>query len=339
MSDLARRDLRDGRPASRAILGAAMVLAAAALWGTLGLFARHLGTAGISPIEMTSVRAAGAATLLALWMIRRPAQLRIRSRDLPFFLIYGVLGLALFHFLYLAALEHTSIAVAVALLYTAPAFVLLASRLWLGERIDAARLGALGLVLTGIFLVTGALRLLATGQASITGAALALGLGSGISYGLYTIFGKRALTRYDASQTVFYSFLFGALVLAIVAPPWVPFHARPDATLPLVLLGVVPTVVPYLLYTAALRHLPSSTASMLASLEPVVATGLGFILLGETLGLDQAAGIALIVAAALMLARSTSPNGAAEGSGQDSTERQTMNRESQLSNPGPASND
>lgn len=298
-----------------------MVLMAAALWGTLGLFARALGGAGISPLEMTSARAAGAAILLALWIARRPTKLRIRPRDLPFFLAFGVLGLALFHFLYFAALQHTSIAVAVALLYTAPAFVLIGSRLWFGEPIDAARLAALGLVLAGIFLVTGALRLVASGQASITGIALALGLGSGLSYGLYTIFGKRALERYDTDQTVFYSFIFGALVLALVAPPWVPLREHPEATLTLILLGVVPTVAPYLLYTAGLRHLPPSTASMLASIEPVVATLLGFTLLGESLGIDQGAGIALIIAAALVLAaRSGAKSGARERLPSDATD-------------------
>jgi drug/metabolite transporter (DMT)-like permease len=288
--------------AHRTLLGGVLVLAAASLWGTLALFARVLADAGISPIQMTSVRAAGAAVGLGLWMLRRPARLRIRPRDLPFFLAYGVIGLTLFHFLYFAALEHTSIAVAVALLYTAPAFVLLASRLLLGERIDSARLGALGLVLAGVFLVTGALRLLATGQATISGAALLFGLGSGLSYGLYTIFGKYALVRYDPYQTVFYTFVFGALVLAFIAPPWAPFLERPDAIVPLILLGIVPTIVPYLLYLAGLRHLHSSTASMLASIEPVVATLLGFILLGEVMGVDQLAGIALIIGAALVLA-------------------------------------
>jgi drug/metabolite transporter (DMT)-like permease len=298
--------------ARRPLLGGAMVLMAAALWGTLGLFARALASAGISPLEMTSARAAGAAILLMLWIARRPARLRIRPRDLPFFLAFGVLGLALFHFLYFATLQHTSIAVAVALLYTAPAFVLIGSRLWFGEPIDATRLTALGLVLAGIFLVTGALRLLATGQATITAAAIALGLGSGLSYGLYTIFGKRALERYDSGQTVFYSFIFAAFALALVAPPWIPFQEHPEATLPLILLGVIPTVAPYLLYTAGLRHLPPSTASMLASIEPVVATLLGSTLLGESLGIDQGAGIALIIAAALVLA-ARSENGAAAG--------------------------
>lgn len=286
------------------LLGGAMVLGAAALWGTLGLFARTLGAIGLTPLELASIRAAIAAAGLGLWLLlRRPAGLRIHTRDLPFFLAYGVIGLALFHFLYFATLERTSIAVAVALLYTAPAFVVIAARLLHRERIDSNRATALSLVLAGVFLVTGALRLLATGQATITTGAILLGLGSGMSYGLYTIFGKRAVGRYDPYQTVFFTSLFGALILALFAPPWTPFLEHPEATLPLLLLGVVPTILPYLLYTAALRHLPSGTASMLASLEPVVATLLGFILLGEAMTLDQGVGIAAIVAAALILAR------------------------------------
>lgn len=278
-------------------------MTAAALWGTLGIFARVLAEIGVRPLEMTSIRAAGAFVLLALWMARTPRKLAIRVRDLPFFLAYGVLGLTLFHFLYFAALDHTSIAVAVALLYTAPAFVLILSRIFFQEPIGRGNLGVLLLVLIGVFLVTGAARSLVTGGAPITMIALLLGLGSGLSYGLYTIFGKFALRRYEPDQTVFFSFLFGALVLGLVAPPWRPFIEYPSATVPLILLGLLITVIPYILYTAGLRHLAPGTASMLASIEPVVATLTGFSILGEDLGLDQLLGVIAIIGAALLLAR------------------------------------
>lgn len=282
-----------------------MVLTAAALWGTLGLFARALGATGLQPLELASVRAAGTAAGLAIWLLRRPAQFRIRPRDIPFFLAYGLVGIALFHFSYFAAVERTSIAVAVALLYTAPAIVVIGSRLWFGEAIDRGRMLALALVLAGVFLVTGALRLLATGQATISGAALAFGLASGVTYGCYTLFGKGALGRYDSGQTVFYSFLVGGLALGLIAPPWKPFVQHPAAIVPLLLLVLAVTLAPYLLYITALRHVPSSSASMLASVEPVIATLLGFFWLGEALGVDQVLGIALIVGAALVLAART----------------------------------
>lgn len=288
----------------RAYLGGAMVLGAASLWGTLGIFARQLYAIGLAPMELASVRAAVAFLGLALWAAARPSRFRVRLRDLPFFAIFGLISIALFEYLYFAAIERTTVAVAVALLYTAPAFVVLLSRLWGGERIGAARLVALALVLTGVFLVTGALRGVATGQATVSPAALGLGLASGLTYGLYTLFGKRALGRYDPIRTVFHGFLFGAIALAVAAPPWRPFLAHPEATLLLVLLGLLPTLAAYLLYVGGLRYLAAGTASMMASVEPVVATVLGFLLLGEALGLDQGVGIALITAAALLLARS-----------------------------------
>lgn len=300
----------------RSLIGGAMVLGAATLWGTIGIFARALGTLGLTPLELTSVRAAGTALGLGGWLLlRHPRRLGIHAGAIPYFLAYGIFGLALFFYLYFATLERTSIAVAVALLYTAPAFVVIAARILYREPIDRNRATALALVLAGVFLVTGALRLIATGQATISTAAIALGLGSGLSYGLYTIFGKSALGRFDPYQTVFYPFGFAAIVLALVAPPWRPFIEHPQATTSLILLAVVPTLLPYLLYIAALRHLPSGTASMLASIEPVVATLLGFILLGETMTIDQVAGMAAIVLAALILARGTRPRDAGNGDG------------------------
>ncbi|MEJ2679063.1 MAG: DMT family transporter [Gemmatimonadota bacterium] len=64
-----------------------------------------------------------------------------------------------------------------------------------------------------------------------------------------------------------------------------------------------PTLLASFLFLAALRHLPASTASMLATAEPVVAALLGVAVLGEPLGLDTAAGVALVVGAAIMLGK------------------------------------
>lgn len=283
-------------------LGGALVLGAAALWGSLGLFARVLYDVGASPLELATVRASIGFLGLAVWMLRRPERLRIRPRDLPFFALYGAVSIALFQFLYFATLERTSLSIAAALLYTAPAFVVLIARIWGGEPLTRARLGALALVLAGCFLVTGALRLIATEEAGVSAAALGFGLASGLTYGLYTIFGKHALRRYDPAQTVFFAFAFGALFMAFAEPPWRAFLAFPQATPIFLMLGLVPTLAAYLLYLFGLKRLPAGTASMLATAEPVVATLLGVILLAEPMGLDQALGIALIVGAALVLA-------------------------------------
>jgi len=296
-------DLKTSAAAPRPVLGGIMVLTAASLWGTLGLFARTLYAVGVTPLEVASARATVGVAGLALWMLVRRCRTPLGGRGLLFFAAYGFFGIALFQFAYFAAIERTTIAVAVALLYTAPAFVVVLS--WLGGRepMDGTRLLTLALVLSGTFLVTGAVRLILTGAAAVSAAALAFGLLSGLTYGLYTLFGKRALDRYDPIETVLYAFVFGALFLAIAAPPWRPVLAHPDQVPIFIVLGLLPTAGAYVLYISGLRHLTAGTASILASVEPVVAAVLGATLLDEAIGLDQAVGIGLIVGAGVLLTR------------------------------------
>ena len=287
--------------ARRRLAGAALVLLAATLWATFGPFARALYERGYTPLELASIRAwIGFLGAAAVVLVRR-LPVRIAARDLPFFLAYGVLAFALFEVLYFAAVARTSIAVAAALLYTAPAFVAIASRVLWREHLGPARLGALVLVLTGVALVTGAAGSLLAGEVGIEGAAAALGLGAGVTYALYTLFSKVSMPRHGAARTLFWSFGIAALALLPFAEPLGPMLRRPDALHLLLALGLVPTLLAYWLYLRALTVLAATTAAMLASLEPVVAAVLGAVLFGERVSPLQAVGVGLIVLAAVML--------------------------------------
>src|SRR5690606_6741997 len=170
-----------------------------------------------TPLELAAIRAAIGFIGLVLWVGARRRRLSVRARDLPLFVLYGFISIALFQWAYFATLEHTTVAISVALLYTAPAFVVVISRLFGGEALSRARLAALGMVLAGVFLVTGALRALLSGGASISAAALGYGLLSGLTYGMYTIFGKLAVRDHDPVETVMLAFLFGAIALSALA--------------------------------------------------------------------------------------------------------------------------
>jgi len=289
---------------ARTGLGAVLVLLAAALWATFGLFAKVLYSRGYTPLELASIRATVGFIAAAVWLIPTARRrLRIGRQDLLFFAAYGVLGFALFETVFFMALERTTVAIAAALLYTAPAFVLLASRLLWHEHVPRRKLAALAMVLAGVLLVTGALTAVASGAAPLTWGAAALGLGAGAGYALYTLFSKVATARYGSAAALFWSFLFAALALALIAPPLEPILRRPDTLLLLLALGVVPTLVPYALYLAALHHLRASNAAMLASLEPVMAALLAMAVLGEALDPPRVVGVALIVGAAVLIAR------------------------------------
>ncbi|CAN5612441.1 EamA family transporter [soil metagenome] len=309
------------RPA-RPVVGAALVLGAASLWATFGIFAKRLYDAGFAPLELASVRAAAGFAAIAVLTLANAAVQRGRTRRhggveeqrdafhvgwraLPFFAAYGVLGYALFTLAYFASLERSTVSIAVALLYTAPAFVLLMSALLWKERVSGTRIVALVLVLAGVTLVTGAAGALLRGTATLPGTALLVGLAAGATYAVYTVFSKIATERYGPAAALFWSFGFAAVAFAVLAPPHLPFIRAPQHTLLLLALGIVPTLIPYALYLAALRELRASTASMLAAVEPMIAAILAALLLGERLQASQTLGMALIVAAAVVLARRT----------------------------------
>jgi drug/metabolite transporter, DME family len=295
------------RRPDRPVIGAALVLGAASLWATFGIFAKYLYEAGLEPMEVASARAAVAfAAVLLVALSRMFRGVRVPLRSLPFFAAYGIVGFALFGLLFLAGLQRTTVSIAVALLYTAPAFVVIMSALLWRERFDRVRALSLLLVLTGVVLVTGAAGSVLSGTAAVPAPALLFGLGSGLGYALYTLFSKVASERYGSLASLFWSFAFAALSLGLLASPVGPFLRAPDQTLLLVGLGLVPTLLPYALYIAALRHLRASTAAMLASIEPAIAAIFAALLLGERMQGLQMIGMVLVVCAAVLLARQAS---------------------------------
>lgn len=295
-------------PRTSPALGATLIIGAACLWGSLGLFGRFAFDAGVSPHELASVRA-GLAFVLALpLLLARPRALRVRPRDLPLLLAYGTISVGLFYWAYLVAVDRLPLAVAAALLYTAPAFVVAIAWLMRWEPVRTRMLVPLVMVLVGALLVTGAWR--AMGSIEVTG--ILFGLISGLSYATFTVLGKRIRRRYDALTTILWAYGIGAVVLGIGAPPWEVMIRYEEARWVMVLMALGPTLLAAALFYIGIHHIDASPASMLATIEPVVAALLGALWLGEAITGDAVAGIALILAAAIWLARRESTARSAE---------------------------
>jgi drug/metabolite transporter, DME family len=284
----------------RAALGAALVIGAASLWASLGIFGRMAFAHGVPALDVASVRAFLAfVAILPLALLQGPGlrRLRLPPRDLPLLLGYGAIGIGAFYFVYLAAIERLPIAVAAALLYTAPAWVITIAWIMRWEPVRPGRLVPLALVLVGAFLVTGAFQNLA----AVDALGVAAGIASGAAYAIFTVIGKRIRERYDVLTTFLFAYGAGALVLAVVAPPWRTLLEYPDALTVLILMALGPTLLAVLLFYVGIRHIDASTASMLATIEPVIAALLALAWLGESLTGAVVAGTGLIVAAAVLL--------------------------------------
>ena len=286
----------------KSILGTILVLLAAACWSIIGLFVRTLSEAGLDVWDITLVRIGVGLLAMAVYLILFHRELfRIRLRDLWCFAGAGILSLLCMNFCYNQAVQVTSLALAGTLLYTAPTFVMLMSLLFFHERMTGRKLLCLILAFVGCALVSG----IARGRLSLTPTALLLGLGSGLSYALYSIFGRFALDRGYSSWTVtFYSFAFCALGCLLLARPGEIFAAaaaRPALLVTMALHGLITGFAAFVLYTNGLRFLETGRASVVASLELVFGALVGLIAYGEAVSADALAGIVLILGAVAIL--------------------------------------
>lgn len=278
----------------------AAILAAAALWGVIGIWNRRLMAAGLSPTSIVTVRNCGGMVLLGLVLaVRDRSVFRVRREHLKYFFGTGVVSVVLFTACYFSCQQRCSLSVASVLLYTAPSFVVLLSALLWRERVTGRKLAALGLTLVGCALVCG----LFSGQVTVTAAGVLLGLGAGFFYALYSIFGRYALAHYDSMTVTMWTFLFaGPASLVLLRPSELAAaFSVPGTWLTAAGLVAVSTAAPYLLYTWGLARVESGRASILASLEPVVASIAGTLLFHEPLSAAMLAGIACVLAGVSIL--------------------------------------
>ena len=284
--------------------GVIFILLAGVMWGTISLFVRRLNALGLDAMQVVFLRVLLAAVLiLALVLVKDRRLLRIRLRDPWCFLGTGICSILLFYTCYFHTIAHASAAAAAVLLYTAPVFVTLLSRLLFRERLTKRKLTACGLAVVGCALVSG---LVEGGDHGLTLGTLATGLLSGFGYALYSIFGRYALDRgYHSFTTTAWTFLIAAVCLA----PFVDYGAIGAAlsvdtgAVLLFSLGIAVfvTVIPYLLYTAGLETILSSRASIMASVEPVVASIISVTVFGERMSLLGALGVLLVLGAVVLL--------------------------------------
>lgn len=279
-------------PASAAFL----IALAAALWGLLGIFGKMAQQAGLEPLEVAFWRALLGGGLFALHALGT-RQLLPRGADLLWTVLFGLVGVSLFYGAYQLAVQSAGASLASVLLYTAPAFVVLWGWLLLREPTGRREAAAVALTLGGVALIS-----LGGGEnIHVSPAALTWGLISGLTYSLYYLYGKLFFGRYSAAGLY-------ALALPIGAAGLLPFTAFSPKTagawLTLLGIAVLSTYLAYLAYSAGLRYLSAARASVIASLEPVLAGGMALLLFGERPGVLALVGALGVLGATLLLSGS-----------------------------------
>lgn len=279
------------------------IIIAGILWGCMGIFVRRLNALGLASMQIVSLRALVTSVVMFLvLLIGKRELLRIRLKDLWCFLGTGICSIVFFNFCYFKAIQLTSLSVAAVLMYTAPVLVMIFSFFLFHEKFTGRKVLALVMTFAGCVLVTGVL----DQQNRVSTAGILAGLGAGLGYALYSIFGRYALERgYQSFTITFYTFLIaflGSLFLTDIRQVTRIAFQDISTTLVSLGLGVICTVFPFLLYTLGLSYVENSKASIFASVEPVTATLLGVVVFREKMSLGGVVGVILVIAA-LMICR------------------------------------
>jgi drug/metabolite transporter (DMT)-like permease len=282
--------------------GTALCLASGAAFGAMAVFGKLSYREGATVGTLLSVRFSLAAVLFWAIVLARGGRHELRGlgpRSLAVGLGLGACAYALQSGCYFAALQRIDASLLSLLLYTFPAMVA-AMAVALGrERLDARRLAALALALGGLVLVVAGA---GTGNLDPLGAALALA--AAIVYTGYILVTDSVVAR--VRPLVLCALVSTGAAVSLTAGSAALGQLRPaDVTVAgwgwLACLTVVCTVGAILLFFAGLQRVGPTTASILATVEPVVTVVLAFLVFGERLGAVQLAGGALVLSAVVVL--------------------------------------
>jgi len=278
------------------------VAAAAVLWGVLVVFVRQLNAAGFQAMDIVCVRVYGSTFFLLTGLtVFQRKWLRIKIKDSWCFVGTGVFSIVFFSYCYFRNVQVSSVAVSSILMYTSPVWVTILSAVCFREKLTKRKVAALLLALMGCVLVSG----ITGGLGNISIQGLLLGLGSGIGYGLYTIFGQFALNkRYHPMTVSTYTFLFACVgVLPFVSIPSILYRLMEEPTLWIyaVCISLFTTCLSFSLYTLGLQYMEPGQAAVLATLEPIVSTIVGVVLFQEPLTFVMVLGIVLVLVSSVLI--------------------------------------
>lgn len=265
-----------------------LAVAGAVGMATMGVMARY---SGVEPAVITFYRLGVGAAFLALLLT--VAGRTTWGRPRPFTLLAGGL-LAGFIVFYVEAMNYTTMANAVLMIYLAPPLAALAGHFIWREHLNRWQSLCIALALIGFAAVMEfRLALAAADLRGLGYAALAL-----LCYAAFMLLNRHNTDPLPPLEAVFWQLLVGALVMVLVAGP--SALAVSTAAIPWMLAtGLIPGVVALTLTVLAMQRLPTAQFGTLAYAEPVAVIVFGWLLFGETLSPLQAAGCAVIIGAGI----------------------------------------
>lgn len=269
-------------------------------WGSSATAAKFLFEHSISPLLIVESRVIIAAFLLTVgFLLGNRALLKIRLSDLRDFFLLGVIGVVGANYTYYAAIQETSVAIAILMQYTAPAIVAIYMVLSKQERISHVKISAISMSLVGCAVLLGVF----THDVHITVLGVFFGTLSAFCFAFFNVFSKIASKSYSVWTALIYTLICASafwLLLDLFVNTQIKIVSSQEL-ITLTIFSISSVLIPYYFYFSGLKILVPSTAIVVSTLEPVIAITTAFIVLGERLHWMQVVGGIFVVAAVILL--------------------------------------
>jgi drug/metabolite transporter (DMT)-like permease len=281
----------------------ALTALSAAFFGSLAIYGKFADRMGIPLSELLAVRFGVAAVILwgvalvrreRLWWGRRTAGLAIMG------LLY--VGQAATYF---ASLKTVPAAVTSILLYLYPVVVMLLAAAFLSEPLGRRRVFALVVAIAGVLAVVDPF----SSHGSIDSTGVLLGLATAAIYATYILAGRVVLRDVPAVVATAVIATTAGVVFTVAGAADGQLHRLDGAGYALAgSMAVVATAIPATLFLAGLARVGATRAAIISTLEPATTVVLAALLLGEGLGPVRLLGGAVVLAAAVIVARNVAPD-------------------------------
>jgi drug/metabolite transporter (DMT)-like permease len=267
-------------------------------WGASSIAAKE-ALLQLNAIEIVALRFTIALLIilgLAL-LLKKKKVLTIEARDIPTFILMSLANVSVGFILQVQALAYTTVTNFSLEFNLATFFIMLMGAALLGERLTKKKVAGAAIAFAGAALI------ITGGRLGFSSAQLPgdlMGVGSAISFGLFTIASKRVSGKYDLMTILVYTFLFGILELLpfyVLFTPMTPLTSLSALSWSSILfLAVLCTVFAFLVYTHGLNRLKASDVAMSIYVTPLAGIALAIVLLGESMTAYTVGGTALIMA-------------------------------------------
>lgn len=284
--------------------GILLAAGGSSLWGISGIFAQLLfDQYEASPEWLVSTRLFFAGLLILIYshLVQKHAIFqifRVKS-DAIRLLLFGVVGMVGCQYFFFKSIEMSGASLATILQFISPIFVyayLLLSKEKGFRMLECAFVLATFL---GVFLIV------TNGgwnQLSVSATGLLVGLISAIGAAFYMLQPRKLFRTYESSIIVGWGMLIGGGVFQFVQPFWtLQFTLTLQSSFLLIGVILFGTAISFLSYLSSLRYIEASLSSVLAALEPLLATLLTLVVFGSVLGSYQLLGIFLVLISVVLL--------------------------------------